>query len=60
MKLLFYLFVVLFILGCTTENKRVPTPLWLDTLWIDESPVDTEVLNKIYNAKTIKDIFPYE
>ena len=57
MKTLPYFFIiVLFILGC--EQKSSPQTFWFDTIWIDESPVDTEVLNKIYNAETIEDIFP--
>lgn len=61
MKSLPLIFVVfLFILGCIPRRPFKPDTTWFDTLWFDESPVDTEVLNKIYNAETIDDIFPYK
>ncbi len=46
-------------LGCEPKSSYKPQTFWFDTVYVDESPVDTEVLNKIYNAETIEDIFPY-
>lgn len=59
MKTLPYFFIiVLFILGCEPKSSYKPQTWWFDTVWVDESPVDTEIINKIYNAETIEDIFP--
>lgn len=53
-KLLFILLLV----GCEPKGVYKPDMTWYDTLWFDESPVDTEIIQHIYNAEKMEDIFP--
>ena len=52
-KLLFILLLV----GCQQRPCK-PDMTWYDTLWFDESPIDTEIIQHIYNAERMEDIFP--
>ena len=50
--------LIILLLGCEPKGTYQPQTWWEDTVWIDESPIDTEVIEHIYNAKKIEDIFP--
>lgn len=49
-----FLCLLLFMCGCNPKVTYVPQQWWdEDTIWID-----TFVINKIYNAEKMEDIFP--
>ena len=50
------LLICLTLLGCS--HKVSNDSQYEDTTWYDESPIDTFVINRIYNAERMEDIFP--
>ena len=64
MRKLLYIFVFCALLmGCEHirktyyDNKETIDSITYEQ-YIDESPIDTEVIDKIYNANTMDEIFP--
>ena len=48
------LFLLIFVCSCHPKSTYVPQDWWNeDTIW-----VDTLIINRIYNAERMEDIFP--
>lgn len=56
MKKLIYLLAIFFILGCEPRTPAIKQDIFIyeDTLTYDEQ----EILDRIYNATTIDELFP--
>ena len=56
MKKLIYLLTIFFILGCEPKTPAIKQDIFIyeDTITYNEQ----EVLDKIYNATTMEDLFP--